>query len=364
VECTQTTWLGDEEYLRRFARKVGQLRVPLAGSLDLTHRCNLKCVHCYLGSQETQHKKRAEEMTTGQVVSLIDEITEAGCLFFLITGGEPLLRQDFSQIYRHARTSGLLVTIFTNGTLITDPVLELFDDLPPHAVEITLYGATATTYERITGVRGSYGRCLAGIQRLLDHQITIRLKTMLMTLNRHEFLAIENLAREYGVKFRSDAGIFPCLDGDKSPLRLRVAPAEVIEKEFADPDRLRHWREYYEQRKDLAVSDALYDCGAGLSGFHVDPHGNLQPCVMTHGYRYNLMSGSFAEGWRNVIPRVRERKVSAGYVCNQCEKRTLCGLCPAFCELENGAEDIRSEYMCAIGQLRFEAVNSNSQIVG
>jgi radical SAM protein with 4Fe4S-binding SPASM domain len=362
MECAQTGWLSDEEYQRGFGRRIAQRRVPFSGSLDLTHRCDLRCVHCYLGSQERQRKRRNLEMTTEQVISLIDEVTEAGCLFFLITGGEPLLRQDFGEVYRHAKTNGMLVTVFTNGTLITDEIIRLFDDLPPRLVEITLYGATAATYERITGVAGSYERCLTGIQRLLDHGVNVGLKTMLMTLNRHEFFEIENLAREFGVKFRFDAGVFPCLSGDKTPLALRVPPEEVIEKEFADASSLRLWRDYYEQRSDLPASDRLYTCGAGLTTFHIDPYGNLQPCLMTTEYKYDLLHGDFRTGWHEVIPRIRERKADAAFACNECDKGILCGFCPPFFQLENGAEDLRSEYLCAIGHLRFQAIEASVQV--
>ncbi|MBW1897011.1 MAG: radical SAM protein, partial [Deltaproteobacteria bacterium] len=156
MECAQTGWLDNKEYLQRLRRKVTQERIPLSGSIDVTHRCNLRCVHCYLGEKQSHWEKRGKELSTAQWISIIDEITEAGCLHLLISGGEPLTRRDFAEIYSHARTNGLLVTVFTNGTLITDRVLELFRDLPPRIVEISLYGATAATYERVTRVKGSY----------------------------------------------------------------------------------------------------------------------------------------------------------------------------------------------------------------
>lgn len=360
MECTQTIWLSDKEYLLQFNKKVTQLRVPLSGGIDLTQQCNLRCVHCYLGDQACIRVNFKKELSTAEWIALIDEVTEAGCLYLLLTGGEPLLRKDFSGIYRHAKTNGLLVTVFTNGTLITDRILELFDDLPPHAVEVSLYGATVDTYEKITGVKGSYERCLNGIRQLLDHKINLKLKTILMTYNCHELLDIEKMANEYGVKFRFDAAIFPCFNGDKAPLTLRVTPEEAIGKEFADDDRLRQWQDFYKKRKDLSESDTLYNCGAGLTNFHIDPYGNLQPCLMTNSYKYNLLSGSFLTGWRDVIPRIREKKAAAGYVCNRCEKRTLCGVCPAFFELENGSENVLSEYLCAMGQHRFQVIHTNN----
>jgi radical SAM protein with 4Fe4S-binding SPASM domain len=242
--------------------------------------------------------------------------------------------------------------------MVTEKILELFQDLPPRAVEISLYGATAQTYEKITGIKGSFERCLKGIQSLLDHRINLKLKTILMTLNRHEFYDIETMAEEYGVKFRFDAAIFPSLNGDKTPLGLRVSPEEVIEKEFSNGDRSREWKDFFERMQGFSLPERLYNCGTGLTSFHIDPYGHLQPCLMVANLRHDLLEGSFVEGWRDVIPRVRERKAGAAYSCNTCDKMTLCSFCPGFFELENGAEEILSEYLCALGQCRFEAINS------
>jgi len=353
MECTQAKQLSNTDYLRQFSRKAAQQRIPLSGSIDLTHRCNLRCVHCYIGSRAAQ-----QELSAAQLVSILDEITDAGCLYFLITGGEPLLRKDFADIYRHARTNGLLVTVFTNGTLITDEILELFRDLPPRQIEISLYGATAETYERITGIPGSFERCLKGIQRLLALQLNVKLKTVLMTLNRHEFFDIQEIAKEFGIEFRFDPAVFARLDGDKTPLQLRVPVDEAIEKDLSDQDRLRAWLEYFRRRKDLAATDALYQCGAGLTYFHIDPHGDLRPCLMIPKPAYSLLKGSFLAGWRDVMPRIRRKKPGASYPCNRCEKRILCGFCPAFFALENGAEDARSDYLCALGHVRFHAIRN------
>jgi radical SAM protein with 4Fe4S-binding SPASM domain len=346
------------EYLKQFNRKMVEQRIPFSGSIDLTRRCNLRCVHCYIRDKKNIPINGRQELGTDQWISIIDEIVEAGCLNLLMTGGEPLLRKDFGALYRHAKTSGLLVTVFTNGTLITEDHLDLFKKLPPRSVEITLYGATAETYEKITGIKGSYDKCLKGIQSLLDNQINLKLKTILMTHNRHEFYDIENMARQYGTKFRFDAALFTCLDGDRTPLELRITPEEVIEKEFSDHDRSQQWRDYFKRTQGFSLSDTLYNCGTGLTSFHIDAYGHLQPCLMVTNLRYSLIDGSFMEGWRDVMPRIRERKTEAANTCNRCEKMTLCGFCPGFFELENGAEDICSEYLCATGKYRFQAVQA------
>jgi len=349
--------MSNEEYMLQFNRKAAAQRIPLSGSIDLTHRCNLRCVHCYLGGKTQNMNTPNPELTTAQWIRIIDEIAEAGCLNLLITGGEPFLKAGFAEIYTRARENGLIVTVFTNGSRITDDILALFKDLPPHAVEISLYGATLETYERITGIKGSYRRCINGIEKLLDHNINLKLKTVLLVHNHHEFYDIKTMAEKNNVTFRFDAAIFPTIYGDKTPVRLRVSPKEAVEIELSDKNRLKEWRDFFCKVKDLPRSDFLYICGAGLTSFHIDPYGNLQPCLMITDLKYNLLKGNFREGWQDVVPGIRQRKADRDFACNQCEKMVLCGYCPAFFKLEKGAEDVSSEYLCVMGHHRFQAID-------
>lgn len=357
MECSANTRLSNEEYITAFNEKSARLRIPLSGSLDLTYRCNLRCVHCYLAGDRAHTDQK--EMDTGKILSIIDEITEAGCLHFLITGGEPLLRGDFPEIYSHAKKKGLLVTIFTNGTLITEKTLELFEDLPPYTVEISLYGATAPTYEKITGMYGSFEKCMHSIRQLHDRNVHVRVKTILMTLNSHEFLSIQNIAKEFGIKFRFDAAIFPCKNGDKVPLKLRVSPEDAIEKDFSDAERALSWEKYFERVQGQSLSDTLYTCGAGVTGFHIDPYGALKPCLMIKNITCDLSKNSFLTGWHDIISTVRNKKAGGDvYRCHQCEKINICGFCPAFFEWENGLEDVRSDYLCAMGNYRLQFIKN------
>jgi len=356
VECTEGKWLGTNEYLEKFIAMARERRIPLAGSIDLTYRCNLGCVHCYLGSRAERQKHSAREMSTGRIFEVIDEITDAGCLYLLLTGGEPLLRDDFQKIYRHAKERGLVVTVFSNGTLITDKVIELFRNLPPREVEISLYGATAQTYEKITGVRGSYERCMRGIKLLADNNIKVNLKTILMTLNCHELSKMENISKRFCARFRLDAAISPCFCGDKTPLKFRVSPEEVIEMEFSSSERAHLWKKFFESSKNHLLVDTLYGCGAGVTGFHIDPFGNLQPCMMILDIQYNLHETGFLTGWDDMILKIRDKKAGSDFACRGCEKINLCGYCPAFFRLETGAEDVRSEYICRMGDLRYQRI--------
>jgi radical SAM protein with 4Fe4S-binding SPASM domain len=300
-------------------------------------------------------------MSTKIVQSIIDDITDAGCLYFLITGGEPLLRNDFPKIYRHAKENGLIITIFTNGTLINEKTLDLFREYPPHEIEISIYGATSSTYEEITRVPGSFNKCLQGIQKLVDNSMHLRLKTILMNINKHEFLDMKRIANDFGVKFRFDPAIFPRFNGDKTPLNLRVSPKEAVEKEFSDEENVSQWKRFYRRMRGQNNSDMMYHCGAGRTNFHLDPYGNISPCLMTKNIIYNIMNTTFINSWEKCISIINSMKASGDIIgCNKCEKIPLCGYCPAFFAMENGKEDIRSEYICSIGSERFQRINEHS----
>jgi radical SAM protein with 4Fe4S-binding SPASM domain len=369
MNCAHIEWPDDKAYFREFFRRAEAARVPLAGTLELTRRCNLRCLHCYLprshgteyqGPQERVHGDLGREMTTAQVLMIVDQLVAAGCLSLLITGGDPLLQRDFAEIYRHAKLAGVEVTVFTNGTLVTDRVVELFQDLPPRVVEISLYGATAETYERITGVPGSFRRCLAGIRRLHDGGIRLGLKTLLMTANSHELEAIEGLARSYGAKFRFDPVLNACLDGGREPLSLRLDVDEVVQLEFASRERRQGWIDFHTKYPEIAPADRLLQCGAGETLFHVDAFGNLQPCLMLPGASFSLLTGTFAEGWTQ-IASVRETRVSEDNRCSSCQRRPYCAYCPGLLALENGDPEIPSAYLCALGTERLRAVALFSQ---
>lgn len=359
MECISSERMDALKFLRAFNIKTTERRIPLSGSLDLTHQCNLNCIHCYLGERRHCQDQTVEEMNTDRILSVIDEIADAGCLYLLITGGEPLLRNDFPRIYTYAKEKGIIVTVFTNGTLITDAVIKLFRELPPLTVEISLYGSTPSTYEKITRVEGSYEKCISGIKRLAENRIPFRLKTILMTVNNHEFFSMQEAAKDLNVKFRFDGAIFPRLNGDKAPLNLRVAPEDAVEKEFSDNDRYLKWERYLQRSNGRHLSDRLYHCGAGVTGFHIDPYGNLQPCLMVTHIRQYIFDNGFLAGWHKIVSDINGIKAGNAQQCNHCEKRQVCDFCPGFFKIEKGAEDVRSEYVCELAENRFSKINDN-----
>jgi len=136
------------DFSSRVHRQSAALRIPLSGSIEVTRRCPLHCVHCY-NNLPAGDGARSKELSYKQHRRILDEVADAGCLWLLYTGGEIFQRNDFLDIYTYAKKKGLLLTLFTNGVLITDSIADYLAEWPPFSIEITIYGSTRETYERV-----------------------------------------------------------------------------------------------------------------------------------------------------------------------------------------------------------------------
>lgn len=327
-------------------------RYPLAGTLELTERCNLTCLHCYINQPAASHAAQAREMTTAQVAGILDQMADAGCLFLLFTGGEVLLRPDFPEIYRRARQRGMLVNLFTNGTLLTPRIADLLADLRTFSVEITLYGASPYTFERVTQVPGSYQRCRRGIELLLERGLPLSLKSVLLTINRHELPEMKALAEQLGVRFRYDGTLWPRLDGGRQPFAQRLSLEEMIALDREDPERQGQWDKVAEScSSQLVRSEYVYSCGAAFRSFHVDSAGQLSACTMARRPHHDLLRMSFQEGWENLGALRRQRR-QLDTECRTCTVGALCNQCPGWSQAVHGDDETSVEYVCELGKLR------------
>jgi radical SAM protein with 4Fe4S-binding SPASM domain len=321
-------------------------RVPINGSMELDLRCNLRCLHCYRDGEWPPGI-----LETDEIVGILDQVARAGTIFFLFTGGEIFLRRDFFEIYDEARRRGLLVTLFTNATMITPSIADRLAENPPYGLEITLYGFSKGTYERVTGVEGSREKCYRGVELLLERNVRLTLKTVVMRTNRHEFMDMFHFAEERGIRFRWDTQINPNFNGSQIPCNVRLSPEEVVDLEFSVPQRVEDYRRLFEPRKDLRTS-RVFPCGAGTRTFNIDAYGNMKMCVLMREPEYSLRRMSFAQIWNEMFPPAYSRMRPAGHPCNSCNLASLCGKCAAWSLMEKGDAAARVEYSCEIGHRR------------
>ncbi|HVZ73501.1 MAG TPA: radical SAM protein [Polyangia bacterium] len=328
-------------------------RLPVNGSIEVTHRCPLACAHCYNNLPVGDAEARKRELSKDELCRIIDELADAGGLWLLFTGGEIFARADFLDIYKHAKSRGFLVTLFTNGTQITEAIADTLVEWPPFSIEITLYGATRETYERLTRVEGSFDRCMRGIRLLKERGLPLTLKTVAVTINRHEVGDMQRLADALGVGFKFDGMINARIDCSHRPLEVRLSPGEMVQLDLEDPVRAAEWANLLSRRAATPPpkNDTVYHCGGGTSAFAIDPEGKLSICVLSHQDAFDLRAAGFAEAWED-LAKVRARPATRATKCTSCGIREICSTCAATAELEHGDAETPVDYFCEVAHLR------------
>ena len=324
-------------------------RGPLGGAIELTYRCNLNCIHCYSKGRET------EELNTLQWKKILDEIHKEGCLWLTVTGGEPLLRKDFLEIYNYAYSKGLLISIFTNATLLSQKVLDFLNGHRPFCIEISLYGISKQVYESVTRLTGSFQKVRDNISRLLEINMPLVLKTVGLKQNKDEILKVKAFTeRLLGKKrFKFDSLVLPRLDGDTAPCQYRLSIEEILKIENSDMDMLSQRKEQMHVPFELIRSqEFLYQCNAPLSNFFINPQGRLQFCHLSSKYSSNLTKESFKDGFYQKFPKLMQERFSAHSKCMTCSLRKDCYFCPARSYLETGAQEGPVEYYCELAKAR------------
>jgi len=358
VNCPHIPELGYGEFGKRLRERIDGRRVPIVGSVELTERCNLRCVHCYINQPIGDSVRLARELTLHEWAHLFDQMADEGCLWLLLTGGEVFIRPDALDLYTVAKRKGFIITLFTNGTMITPRIADHLAEWRPYSIEITIYGAKPETHGRVTRVPDAFDRTLRGIENLLERGLRPRLKSVVMTLNRHELAGMRALAERYGLEFRVDPLLNCRLDGSRHAVPLRLSPEEVVQVDLEDPERMAEWRKFCDQFVGVTVdSRYLYACSAGQHSFHVDPYGQLSACLIARHPAYDMRLGTFEEGWHDFLARVREQPAPPGYPCVQCDLLFLCGQCPGWSQLEHGPYDSARpvRYLHDVAALRTQA---------
>lgn len=351
MTCEVIPHINYSDFSQNIFDKAGTKRIPIGASLEVTGTCNVSCLHCYMPKAD-----KHSELKTEEIKRMLDEFAEAGVLWLLITGGEPLLRKDFEEIYIYAKKKGFLITLFTSGTLINEHIADFLADWPPFAVEVTVHSMNPVIFEHITRARGSYDKCMNGIRMLSDRGISLRLKTVLMKPNVGETDGVRAFAEKIGAKYRIDPHIQPKVDGSHDPLGVRLSANEIVDLDRQDKERMQDWQRLLDRDLPL-ISDQVFACGAGIRSFYVNAEGKLSACTMTQYESYDLRHGNFKEAWHDFLPKVIGKKRRTEYKCGSCELMILCGRCPGWAYLEEGDEEAAVDFLCEVGSLRKRAID-------
>jgi radical SAM protein with 4Fe4S-binding SPASM domain len=345
------------EFSADLHQRQGGERVPLQVSIEVTRRCPLECLHCYNNLPMGDMEAKRRELSKEEHFKMLDELVEMGCFWLLYTGGEIFARKDFLEIYTYAKKKGFLITLFTNGTIINEQIADYLVEWPPFAIEITLYGRTRETYEALTAVPGSYDRCLHGIKLLKERGLPLKLKTVATSINKHEVLAMRQFAEEdLGVEFKVDGQINPRIDCSQSPLAVRLTPEEVVALDMCAPKAMNEYRRLAkhdsENPPNLSQSDTVYFCGGGMNSFAINAHGEIGICVISQQDTFDIREAGVKRVWEESLLQLRKRKRTRVTKCIQCRIQSLCGMCPANGEMENGDKESPVDFLCHVAHLR------------
>ena len=337
-------------------------RRPLIGQLDieLTERCNNNCIHCNINLPEQDMDARSREMDTPFVKDILKQAADLGCLTVRFTGGEPLLRDDFEELYVFARRLGMKVILFTNARRMTPHLGRLLAQVPPgRPVEVTVYGMHPHSYDAAAAVRGAFAEFWKGMTVLRDHKIPFIVKQPLLPPNRDEIDEFELFASTvpwmeskpaYSMNFDM-RGRRDSAEKNRVVARLRFSPEETVAMFKRDPSYIRSLREFCGKFMGPA-GDSLFSCGAG-HGTCVDAYGQAQLCLLMRDPAtvVPLKTTSLRTVLKEVFPRLRELKTTnAEYLsrCARCFLKGLCEQCPAKSWAEHGTLDTPVEYLCRI----------------
>jgi radical SAM protein with 4Fe4S-binding SPASM domain len=338
-------------------------------TLELTARCNNSCRHCYINLSENDESAKADELSLDEIKSIADQAVDLGALWCLLTGGEPLLREDFEEIYIYLKQKGLLVSVFTNATLITEKHAALFRKYPPRDIEITVYGISREIYGAVTRRPGLFPEFFRGLALLQQAGIKFTLKAVPIRESLREYNAIADFCRRFSYgPFRFDPLLHLRFDRDERKnreiMRQRLEPEQIAALERADKERRQGLEKscgLVEGRDSIIASSYLFGCGAGLNDFVVSYDGWYRLCssLWHTDCLYDLRRGSIKDAWENFVPKVRSmtsnRRVFLEH-CDRCSLVNLCLWCPAHSFLETGYMDLPQSYFCEVAGARSNTI--------
>ncbi len=337
-----------ERFHRKMRDRAAEEGIPIFGGFELTPRCNLSCRMCYIKYEDGSGR---EELTAGQWIGLGRAAADSGMLIAFLTGGEPLMREDFREIYSGFNRLGLRLNLFTNGTLIDEEFAKWLSQSPPAGVDVTLYGAGEKTYGILCGDKNSYKKVINGIELLIKYNINIRIKTILVKSNAGDYGKMREMAESYGAEFLQTMLVHGNrVRGISDIGGERLSPEEIYAYSAMDIDQheccevdLGRLEENYRRLPPMF-------CSAGKSSFFVGWKGNMVPCPLFTGSWPQPLETGFSDAWEKV--KQETAGIPGAEECRDCSSRVFCPVCPPRLKLETGSYKGVSDYICSLARER------------
>ncbi|MFQ6793981.1 MAG: radical SAM protein [Thomasclavelia sp.] len=339
-------------------------RSPVNGTFELTGRCNLNCEMCYVHISDKRIKELGyHERSTNEWIDMAKQVFDAGTFKLLITGGEPMIREDFCEIYEAIAKMGFYITLYTNATLITSKIINVLKKYPPHIIGVTIYGVTPDTYKKVCGSGRAYYHMLDGLEKLMKLPSHIELRTTIIKDNLHEAKKIEKFIKRFGDRVTFNINHIVFKSGRNSIANIqnhRLLPEQsakfycdrfinLIEEYKDDQEKLNelHLNQKKGQNNSVDkdfIKHGPYGCNAGYNDYTISWNGHLLPCSLFDKYYTNPFEEGFINSW-NRLEDVMPKSVIPEK-CQKCSVEQFCGVCVASRYCETGKIDGIPQYFC------------------
>lgn len=314
--------------------------IPFNATFELTYRCNEKCIHCYIEQSSEPSLPQAEELSTDEIKRVLEELAELKTLQITFTGGEIFLRRDIKEILQFARALKFNINISTNGILIDEPMADfLKEKVIPWEIGISIYGSRPEIHDAITGIKGSFEKSINAVRLIRQRKMRVKFKTVLMSLNIDDYFNIKKLSDDMDVKMLIDFNITPKLNGDLSPLDLRISDQQIQDFIFDQGIGLDIYKMDLERyNKETELKKNGYLCKGGNNFLNITPFGEITPCVQWYYVLGNIRDNSLHDIWNysERIKLLREMKIKDIKECRECEYLAYCNRCPGTAQLIDG----------------------------
>lgn len=351
---------GESLYIKYLNQKASRNQIPLSGTFELSPCCNMDCRMCYVRKTRQEVEAAGGEIGADDWIAFGRECRDAGMLFLLLTGGEPFLYKDFKKVYLELRKMGLMISINTNATMITEETVAWLKENPPTRMNITLYGASNETYERLCGNPKGFDQTIRAVKLLKEAGISVKFNASMTPYNIGDLDRIYEIAGDLNIYVQASAYMFPPMRRDETMIgcgdRFTAEEAAYYQVQI---DQKRLTEEEYRQRSAKMKENELdvWDteecsrddreplrCRAGRTAFWVNWKGEMSACgMMTIPTAY-----PFRDGLKAAWEQVREgtQKLHMPPKCVSCKRRKVCAVCGASTYTETGGFDEAPEYVC------------------
>lgn len=327
--------------------------IPISGTFELTSRCNFRCEMCYI--HDECHSR--DKLSTEQWLSLAEDVKKAGTLFLLLTGGEPLIRDDFPYLYTELKKMGFMVSINTNGSLLHKH-FDLFKKYPPSRVNVSLYGADDETYEKLCKTR-AFSQVIENIRKLKEIGISVKLNTVFTNRNNHQYKDIIDISESLDIPLSTTAYAYPQVRLDKdfgensgrmSPLEAAQCTVNCEKYRFRNGDFSERAKKILEESDDEKCDRV--SCRAGRAAYWITSEGFMQPCGLLPKIQINVLEEGFENAWNQLVAQVKEIRLPKK--CVTCKYSNICHACAAMSYAETGHFDRVPEYICQVSKSVYE----------